>query len=175
MPSLTSARAPLIYEATPGMMCRQWVHKHSNDLAIDHVDGACPRDQERAHDGCFLLPTPGGVRCHRYIKRRGVRIRAGAASRSFTSTALAPVTKNERVLVRLERTPKSKAYLRLHTSLGDLNLELDCDLAPRTCENFLILAESGYYSGTVFHRSIRNFMIQVRAAVAAPCQPCTRP
>ena len=51
-------------------------------------------------------------------------------------------------------------YLRLHTSLGDLNLELHCDLAPRTCENFLALAEGGYYDGTTFHRSIKNFMAQ---------------
>lgn len=43
----------------------------------------------------------------------------------------------------------------------DINLELHCDIAPRTCENFLILAESGYYNGTPFHRCIRNFMIQV--------------
>lgn len=65
--------------------------------------------------------------------------------------------------MRVERNPKKKGYLRLHTSLGDLNLELHCDIAPRTCENFIALAESGYYNGTGFHRSIRNFMIQVRS------------
>jgi cyclophilin family peptidyl-prolyl cis-trans isomerase len=52
-------------------------------------------------------------------------------------------------------------YLRLHTSLGDLNVELHCDLVPRTCENFLGLCEMGYYNDTIFHRSIKNFMIQV--------------
>jgi len=34
-------------------------------------------------------------------------------------------------------------------------------MAPRTCENFLGLCEMGYYNDTVFHRSIKNFMIQV--------------
>ena len=53
----------------------------------------------------------------------------------------------------------------------DVNLELHCDIAPRTCENFLILAESGYYTGTPFHRCIRNFMIQVQAP--APACACT--
>lgn len=53
-------------------------------------------------------------------------------------------------------------YLRLHTSLGDLNIELHCDLVPRTCENFIGLCEMGYYNDTIFHRSIKNFMIQVR-------------
>ena len=71
------------------------------------------------------------------------------------------VTQNERARVRVERKPKKKGYLRLHTNLGDLNLELHCDITPRTCENFFVLAESGYYTGTIFHRSIRNFMIQV--------------
>ncbi|GLC33403.1 hypothetical protein PLESTB_000071800 [Pleodorina starrii] len=84
----------------------------------------------------------------------------GAASRSFTSTAWQPTTRNERARSRLQRTPAKKGYVRLHTSLGDLNCELHCDLAPRTCENFLALCDMGYYDGTVFHRSIKNFMIQ---------------
>ena len=70
-------------------------------------------------------------------------------------------TRNARTLVRVERHPKKKAYMKLHTSFGDLNLELHCDMAPRTCENFLVLSESGYYQDTVFHRCIKNFMIQV--------------
>lgn len=51
-------------------------------------------------------------------------------------------------------------YARIHTELGSLNLELHCDLVPKTCENWLALAESGYYNGTVFHRVIKNFMAQ---------------
>ncbi|OXB62185.1 hypothetical protein ASZ78_015367, partial [Callipepla squamata] len=31
---------------------------------------------------------------------------------------------------------------------------------PRTCENFIKLCKKNYYDGTVFHRSIRNFVIQ---------------
>jgi peptidyl-prolyl cis-trans isomerase-like protein 2 len=88
----------------------------------------------------------------------------GAMSRAFTSTVAAAATKNERQLVRKELTTDKKGYARLHTSLGDVNLELHCDIAPRTCENFLALCEMGYYDGVVFHRSIKNFMIQVGLA-----------
>ncbi|CAK0785817.1 hypothetical protein CVIRNUC_009029 [Coccomyxa viridis] len=48
----------------------------------------------------------------------------------------------------------------LHTSLGDLKLEVFCEEVPRTAENFLALCGSGYYNETIFHRNIRGFMIQ---------------
>lgn len=48
----------------------------------------------------------------------------------------------------------------LKTSLGDLKLELFCDQCPRTCKNFLALAASGAYDNTIFHRNMRNFMVQ---------------
>ncbi|KAK6923958.1 Cyclophilin-type peptidyl-prolyl cis-trans isomerase domain [Dillenia turbinata] len=84
----------------------------------------------------------------------------GAASRSFTSTSYDPVTKNEYEYIKVEKNPKKKGYVQLHTTHGDLNIELHCDIAPRTCENFITLCEQGYYDGISFHRNIRNFMIQ---------------
>uniref|UniRef100_A0A1D1YC95 Peptidyl-prolyl cis-trans isomerase-like 2 n=1 Tax=Anthurium amnicola TaxID=1678845 RepID=A0A1D1YC95_9ARAE len=84
----------------------------------------------------------------------------GAASRSFTSTSYDPVTKNEFEYIKVEKNPKKKGYVQLHTTHGDLNIELHCDIVPRACENFLTLCERGYYNGIVFHRNIRNFMIQ---------------
>ncbi|CAE7343977.1 CYP65, partial [Symbiodinium pilosum] len=50
--------------------------------------------------------------------------------------------------------------VRMVTSQGLLNLELHCDIAPRTSDNFLRLCEKGYYDNTIFHRLIRNFMLQ---------------
>lgn len=88
------------------------------------------------------------------------RFTTGAASRSFTSTAFDPVTQNEYEYIKVEKNPKKKGYVRLQTTHGDLNIELHCDIAPRTCENFITLCERGYYNGVAFHRNIRNFMIQ---------------
>ncbi|KAJ2306392.1 cyclophilin peptidyl-prolyl cis-trans isomerase Cyp8, partial [Coemansia sp. RSA 2705] len=88
----------------------------------------------------------------------------GLAAAALTSTAVAPVTANEPELIDEDEYMfariKSKGYVRLATSLGDLNLELHCDRAPRTCFNFVKLARAGYYDGSKFHRSIRRFMIQ---------------
>ena len=48
----------------------------------------------------------------------------------------------------------------MHTSLGALKLALYPELAPKTVENFLKLAEENYYDGIIFHRVISDFMIQ---------------
>ena len=85
----------------------------------------------------------------------------GAGSTSFTSTTMAHVGgANARAVEAVVRNPKKKGYARVKTNLGDLNLELHCDVAPRTCENFIALARAGYYDGVAFHRSVKNFMVQ---------------
>ncbi len=48
----------------------------------------------------------------------------------------------------------------MKTSAGDIVLELDAEKAPVTVENFLEYVKAGTYNGTVFHRVIREFMIQ---------------
>lgn len=48
----------------------------------------------------------------------------------------------------------------LHTSMGDITVLLDPDLAPEHCRNFLKLVESGWYDHTAFHRIVPGFVIQ---------------
>lgn len=48
----------------------------------------------------------------------------------------------------------------IETDLGAIKFELLEDEAPKTAENFRLLAERGYYNGTIFHRVISGFMIQ---------------
>ena len=56
------------------------------------------------------------------------------------------------------RQPNRTAVLE--TDAGTIKFELLEDEAPKTAENFRLLAESGYYNGIVFHRVISGFMIQ---------------
>jgi peptidyl-prolyl cis-trans isomerase B (cyclophilin B) len=50
--------------------------------------------------------------------------------------------------------------VKLHTTLGEITLELDEAKAPVTVRNFLEYVNSGFYDGTIFHRVIDNFMVQ---------------
>lgn len=48
----------------------------------------------------------------------------------------------------------------LETNQGNIEIQLKTDVAPKACENFVKLAEKGYYNGLIFHRVIKGFMIQ---------------
>ncbi|KAF1962053.1 hypothetical protein CC80DRAFT_499490 [Byssothecium circinans] len=91
---------------------------------------------------------------------------SGKAAASFTSTGMTPHTSAERAVLSDEdymlkpKRIKQKGYARMSTSLGDLNIEILPEYAPRAVWNFVQLAKKGYYRNTIFHRNIRNFMIQ---------------
>lgn len=48
----------------------------------------------------------------------------------------------------------------MKTSMGDIEIELNEEKAPNTCKNFVSYVKEGFYNGTVFHRVIKDFMIQ---------------
>mmetsp|Transcript_71204 Transcript_71204/g.112814 ORF Transcript_71204/g.112814 Transcript_71204/m.112814 type:complete len:176 (+) Transcript_71204:32-559(+) len=48
----------------------------------------------------------------------------------------------------------------LYTSMGEIEVELYWNHAPKTCMNFLELAKRSYYDNTLFHRIVSNFVIQ---------------
>jgi peptidyl-prolyl cis-trans isomerase B (cyclophilin B) len=50
--------------------------------------------------------------------------------------------------------------VKLITSHGDIVIELNADKAPNTVANFISYVESGFYTDTIFHRVIKDFMIQ---------------
>ncbi|KXN86058.1 Peptidyl-prolyl cis-trans isomerase-like 3, partial [Leucoagaricus sp. SymC.cos] len=48
----------------------------------------------------------------------------------------------------------------LHTTHGDLKIEIFCEAVPKAAENFLALCAANYYDGCIFHRNIKAFMVQ---------------
>jgi cyclophilin family peptidyl-prolyl cis-trans isomerase len=53
-----------------------------------------------------------------------------------------------------------KVQILMKTSMGEIEMSLDKEKAPKTVENFIKYLQEGFYDGTIFHRVIKDFMIQ---------------
>ncbi|XP_054722900.1 spliceosome-associated protein CWC27 homolog [Uloborus diversus] len=54
----------------------------------------------------------------------------------------------------------STGEVLLHTTVGDIDVELWCKETPKACRNFIQLCMEKYYDGTIFHRVIKGFIAQ---------------
>ena len=54
--------------------------------------------------------------------------------------------------------------LTLHTTHGNIKIELFCELCPKACKNFLALAASNKYDNTLFHRNIKGTLVLRQAS-----------
>jgi len=82
----------------------------------------------------------------------------GFASKKYYFDKKAKVTKAEDKKVTQNIIDNQIAVL--DTSLGTIKFRLLASAAPKTVENFVKLANQGFYDGTKFHRVIKDFMIQ---------------
>lgn len=100
------------------------------------------------------------------VPYNAARHTTGLTAASLTSTGLTPRTAtelatltDEQFLLKRGRV-KNKGYVQVSTTMGDLNIELHTDWAPKAVWNFIQLAKKGYYRDVIFHRNIKGFMIQ---------------
>jgi peptidyl-prolyl cis-trans isomerase-like 1 len=56
--------------------------------------------------------------------------------------------------------PESMTVAAINTNMGTIEIELFADKTPKTVENFVGLANKGFYDGIIFHRVIAGFMLQ---------------
>lgn len=62
--------------------------------------------------------------------------------------------------LQLETAKTGDTVAIMHTTMGDIKIKLFKDKTPKTFENFTTHAKNGYYNGLIFHRVIKDFMIQ---------------
>lgn len=62
--------------------------------------------------------------------------------------------------LQLEAVKSGDMVAVMHTNMGDIEIKLFSQNAPKTVENFTTHAKNGYYNGLIFHRVINDFMIQ---------------
>ncbi|HKR79287.1 MAG TPA: peptidylprolyl isomerase [Nitrospira sp.] len=76
-----------------------------------------------------------------------IHVLGGCGGKSDTKVVLPPLP-----------PPAPKAIIK--TRFGEIEMKFHPELAPNHVENFIKLAKSGFYNGTIFHRVIPGFMIQ---------------
>lgn len=64
------------------------------------------------------------------------------------------------MIAQLEMPSKGEKIAVMKTNMGDIKIRLFPEVAPKAVENFIGHAENGYYDGLIFHRVIKDFMIQ---------------
>lgn len=64
-----------------------------------------------------------------------------------------------------------KEWIEFNTTMGVIVIELNPEAAPVTCLNFRSLVEEGFYNGIIFHRVIKDFMIQSGGQTANEQRP----
>ncbi|NII11800.1 peptidylprolyl isomerase [Oleiagrimonas sp. C23AA] len=77
-------------------------------------------------------------------------------AQSGTATKQAPASASSSA----EAGPVVHPEVKLHTSQGDIVIELYPDKSPKSVANFLQYVRDGFYDGTVFHRSIPGYLLQ---------------
>lgn len=70
---------------------------------------------------------------------------------------------------QLNKPAANETTAVMHTNMGDIAIRLFPDHAPKAVENFVTHAKNGYYDGIVFHRVIKDFMIQGGDPSATGC------
>ncbi|MEP6940640.1 MAG: peptidylprolyl isomerase [Rudaea sp.] len=83
-----------------------------------------------------------------------------AATPLLASAQAAPAAKPAAKTPEPTKATEAAKHVVLHTSQGDIFLDLYTDKAPKSVDNFMQYVDSGFYNGTVFHRVIPGFMVQ---------------
>lgn len=102
-----------------------------------------PAASPRGSDDASAAPTPQPVACGAELPSA-----AGSAKRSYGQPQ------------DQDLDPDKTYVLRLETSCGDIEIELDVEGSPKTSNSVAFLARAGFYNGLVFHRIVPGFVIQ---------------
>lgn len=88
------------------------------------------------------------------------RARAAAVQTSQPVAVAAPVVQTVSPTPKPIQKDEGIVKVNIETTLGLVEIKLFAAEAPKTVENFVKLAEKGFYNGIIFHRVIPDFMIQ---------------
>lgn len=106
----------------------------------------------------LVVVIGGMVFAYKFLS--GKQAPAAMVADTYTASTTSPAVNTPDTSITNPPTTKKIMTATLHTSHGNITLEFYPQNAPNTVENFIKLAQSGFYDGTKFHRVIRGFMNQ---------------
>ena len=83
-----------------------------------------------------------------------------AAAKNVKKAKQVITNETQKTEKKMTEEKKKEEVAVIETNLGTIKFKFLKDKAPKTCENFIKLAKKGFYDGVIFHRVIKNFMIQ---------------
>lgn len=95
---------------------------------------------------CLLMPTLLFIGC--------------SNSNDSSTDAKSTSSEDDKIGSQLNLPEKGEEIAVIKTNYGEMKLRFFKEEAPKACENFIGLAKEGFYNGLIFHRVIKNFMIQ---------------
>ncbi|MCX6782067.1 MAG: peptidylprolyl isomerase [Candidatus Magasanikbacteria bacterium] len=122
----------------------------SQDEAVDFKDGE-KMLQSRLDDVSSGKTAPGEV-------SETTTNNSQASGASATSPVTSNPNNTNMPQIVIEQGKQYSAVL--HTTVGDINIDFTADQTPVTVNNFIFLAKKNFYDNTIFHRTIKGFMIQ---------------
>jgi len=105
-------------------------------------------------------PTPKSAAEQAPAKPADAKPAAPPAASPAAAAAGKPVGKSYPAAPAMSIDPNKKYTAVIKTSMGDMTAELYAKDAPNTVNNFVFLAKDGFYNGVIFHRIIKDFMVQ---------------
>ncbi len=108
----------------------------------------------------FVVIMLGLVGVYSYAKFTPKKQAASQTTSKLSAIKKEPKVKHYDKYPEMVIDPSKKYAAVMKTSDGNITIELDAKDTPKTVNNFVFLAKSGFYDGLTFHRIIKDFMIQ---------------
>mmetsp|Transcript_28061 Transcript_28061/g.50262 ORF Transcript_28061/g.50262 Transcript_28061/m.50262 type:complete len:585 (+) Transcript_28061:112-1866(+) len=116
--------------------------------------------QEALTDPSIFSSSSNNHRFYIFTKRPPAEVESEHSRYGLRDTQNEKPIKEEKAQLKAQQGRKLGKSAIIHTTMGDIHVKLFPVECPKTVENFTVHSLNGYYDLTIFHRVVKNFMIQ---------------
>lgn len=133
------------------------LNKKSAALTIEMQASDNPSLQATDTDPTLVCSAFKKNRFYMFTRREPDDVKSADADRDVFNEK---PSKEEQMAATQGGSSRVSTQATLHTSMGDVQIQLFPTECPKTVENFCVHSKNGYYNGHIFHRVIKSFMVQ---------------